>query len=127
MKEFMLIIRNEGDGKAAFSPEQHQHFLKACEVYIEELTKSGNLKSAQPLVREGVMVSGSADGFLEGPFTTTSEMIVGYYHILASDIDEAIAIAKRNPEFAHVKGAKIEVRPVKTAEQTTGFQYPGRK
>jgi len=124
MKEFMLLIRNEGDGKAALSPEQQQQFLKACQVYIEDLMKKGNLKSAQPLVREGIMVSGSVGAFKDGPYNETKEIIVGYYHILANDLDEAIAIAKRNPEFAFVKGAKIEVRPIKMAEQSTNFVYP---
>jgi hypothetical protein len=56
MKEFKFLIRNEDDGKAAFSPEQQQQFLKACEVYIDKLRKNGNLKRAQPLVKEGKML-----------------------------------------------------------------------
>ena len=124
MKEFLLLIRNEGDGKANFSDEKLQQFLMACQVYVEELKKNGNLRSAQPLVREGKMISGSDGQFLEGPFSPSTEVIVGYYHILASDLDEAVAIAKRNPEFAFVKGAKVEVRPIKMVEQTTGYKYP---
>ena len=123
----MLLIRNEGDGKAALSPEEQQQFLKACQVYIEGLTKNGNLISAQPLVREGVMVSGTAGTFNSGPYNETREIIVGYYHILAKDLDEAVGIAQRNPEFAFVKGAKIEVRPVKTMEQLTNFTYPTKQ
>jgi hypothetical protein len=124
MKEFMLIIRNTGDGKASLSPEQQQQFLKACQVYIEDLKKNGNLKSAQPLVREGVMVSGPVDNFNEGPYSETAEVLVGYYHILANDLNEAVAIAKRNPEFAFIIGAKIEVRPIKMVEQSTNYTYP---
>src|SRR5436190_7480130 len=124
MKEFMLLIRNEGDGKAALSPEQQQQFLKACMVYIEDLKSKGNLKSAQPLDRDGKMISGSTGSFKDGPYNESKEIIVGYYHILANDIDEAIAIAKRNPEFAFVKRAKIEVRPIKMKEQSTNYVYP---
>ena len=124
MKEFMLFIRNEGDGKAALSPEQLQQFLKACQVYIEDLMKKGNLKSAQPLVREGKMITGTSGAFKDGPYNESKEIIVGYYHILAKDLDEAIAIAQRNPEFAFIKGAKIEVRPVKMKEQSTNYVYP---
>jgi len=120
----MLLIRNAMDAKAGLSPEQQQEFLRACMVYIEDLKKNGNLKSAQPLVREGVMISGSPDSFKDGPYNETKEIIVGYYHILARDMDEAIAIAKRNPEFAFVKGAKIEVRPTKMMELSTRYEYP---
>jgi len=124
MKEFMLLIRNEGDGKANLSPEQQQQFLKACQVYIEDLMKNGNLISAQPLVREGKMISGTTGNFTDGPYNETTEILVGYYHILANNMDEAIAIAKRNPEFEFVKGAKIEVRPIKMMEQSTQYTYP---
>jgi hypothetical protein len=124
MKEFMLLIRNGEDGKAGLSPEQQQAFLKACQIYIEDLMKKGNLKGAQPLVSEGKMVSGTPGAFKDGPYNEAKEIIVGYYHILAKDLDEAVAIAKRNPEFAFVKGARIEVRPIKTTEQSTGFEYP---
>jgi hypothetical protein len=124
MKEFMLLIRNVGDGKAALSPEQQQAFLKACQVYIEDLMKNGNLKSAQPLARDGKMISGPAGNFTDGPYNETTEIVVGYYHVMAKDLDEAIAIARRNPEFAFIKGAKIEVRPIKMMEQSTNYTYP---
>ena len=123
----MLLIRNEGDGKAALSPEQHQQFLKGCEVYIKELQSRNQLISAQPMQREGKMISGSTASFKEGPYSESPEILVGYYHVLANDLDDAVAIAKRNPEFAFVKGAKIEVRPLKTVEQTTKFVYPQGK
>lgn len=124
MKEYMLLIRNEGDGKAALSPEEQQQFLKACQLYIEDLIQTGNLKSAQPLVREGKMISGSTGAFKDGPYNESKEIIVGYYHILANDLEEAIAIAQRNPEFAYIKGAKIEVRPIKMIERSTQYMYP---
>lgn len=124
MKEFMLLIRNVGDGKAGLSPEEHKQFLAGCESYIEELKKKGQLKSAQPLVRDGKMISMENGNFKEGPYNERDEIQVGYYHILANDLEEAIDIAKRNPEFAFVKGAKIEVRPIKMKEQTTNYTYP---
>jgi len=124
MKEFMLLIRNEGDAKADFSPAQQQEFLKACQVYIQELIKNGNMKSAQPLVREGKMISGIPGSWKDGPYNETKEIIVGYYHILAKDLDDAISIAKRNPEFAYSKNARIEVRPIKMMEETTAYVYP---
>jgi len=63
MKEFMFLIRNQGDGKADMSPEQLLQFHKACEVYIEELRKKGNLKSAQVL------------GFERGPYSVNDNRI----------------------------------------------------
>lgn len=70
------------------------------------------------------MVSGNPGNFKEGPYSETEEVIVGYYHILAKDLDDAIAIAKENPEFAYTKTARIEVRPIKSKEITTKYVYP---
>ena len=120
----MLLIRNEIDHQAAWSPEQHKQFLKKCEDYIGSLTKQGKLKSAQPLVREGKILSGSKGGWKEGPFNETKEVIVGYYHILAENLNDAIAIAKGNPEFEYGTTARIEVRPIKMKEESTGYVYP---
>ena len=124
MKEFMLLIRNEIDHQASWSAERHQQFLKKCEDYIGSLTKEGKLISAQPLVREGRIISGSKGAWKDGPFNETKEIIVGYYHILAEDLNDAIAIAKGNPEFEFGTTARIEVRPIKTKEESTGFVYP---
>ena len=124
MKEFMLLIRNEIDHQSNWSQDQHEDFLKACENYIGYLKKNGKLISAQPMVREGKMVSGTMGHFKEANFTESKEVIVGYYHVLANDIDDAISIAKHNPEFEYSTTAKIEVRPIKMKEEKTGFVYP---
>jgi len=42
---------------------------------------------------------------------------------MANDMNDAIAIAKGNPEFEYTPTAKVEVRPIKTKEKT-GFAYP---
>ncbi|HZV12773.1 MAG TPA: YciI family protein [Candidatus Kapabacteria bacterium] len=124
MQEFMLLIRNTSDHTAEMPPEQHQQFLNACERYIGVLKKEGKLIAAQPLARQGAIISGTDGAWKEAPFNETKEVQVGYYHILASGLDEAIAIAKKNPEFAYGTTARIEVRPVKMKESTTGFVYP---
>jgi hypothetical protein len=125
-KEFMLLIRNRVNHLSHLSPEENQQFLKACMDYINNLTKEGKLKAAQPLVKEGKIISGSKEAWKDTPFNETQEVMVGYYHILATDIDEAISIAKGNPEFEYTSTARIEVRPIKMAEQTTSFVYPNK-
>jgi hypothetical protein len=95
-------------------------------VYIDDLKNQGKLISAQPLVREGKMVSGTTGTWAVGPFSESNEVIVGYYHVRANDIDDAIAIAKRNPEFAFGTTARVEVRPIKMKEESTAYVYPTR-
>jgi hypothetical protein len=124
MKEFMLLVRNEIDHDAAWSFEQNRQFLKKCEDYIGKLTKERKLISAQPLVREGKIISGSKGAWKARPFNETKEVIVGYHHILAEDLNEAIAIAQENPEFEYGITASVEVRPIKMKEAGTDFVYP---
>lgn len=124
MREFMLLIRNRGDHQENWTDEKHEEFLRACERYINKLTAEQKLISAQPMQRTGKMVSGTAENWHENTYKEGDEVIVGYYHIRANDEAEAIAIAKQNPEFAFGRTARVEVRPIKMKEDTTGFVYP---
>jgi hypothetical protein len=59
----------------------------------------------------------------EKDIAADKEVQVGYYHIRANDMNEAIKIAKDNPEFEYVPSASIEVRPIKTKE-TAAYDMP---
>ena len=124
MKEFMLLIRNEKDHQTGWTQDKHKQFLDACSVYIEGIKKQGKMISAQPIVREGKLISRSKGVWKDAPFNENREVIVGYYHILADNIDDAMAIAKGNPEFEYSETARIEVRPIKMKEESTGYNYP---
>jgi len=39
-------------------------------------------------------------------------------------MEEAIKIAKQNPEFEYVPSAKVEIHQIKTEEEETQFVYP---
>lgn len=124
MKEFMFYIRNEKDAKKSLTENQHMTFIRECEVYIEKLKRENKLIAAQPLVREGLIIKKEKNGWTEKNIADDPVVQVGYYHILAENIEEAVRIAKENPEFAFVPSASIELRPVKTKETETGFIYP---
>jgi len=124
MQEYMLLIRNNKNHQADWTSEFHLQFLKSCESYISKLKADNRLISAQPLVREGVVISGTSGNLTEQPLNESEAIQVGYYLIYANDINDAISIASNNPEFTYSNTASIEVRPVKTIENTTGFVYP---
>ena len=126
MQEYMLLIRNRIDHQAAWTPEQHLKFLDRCREYIGRLSNEGKLLSAQPMVKDGRLLSGSPEAWKVEPFNESKEVIVGYYHILAKDLDDAIATAQGNPEFEVSTAARIEIRPIKTKEEATGYVYPQR-
>ena len=123
-QEFMLYIRNAGDAKVILTADGHLEFIKKCEVYINKLKAADKLIAAQPLLREGYIISKTENDWNKTAIDPTKEVQVGYYHIIANDIEEAIAIAKDNPEFEYVASATIEVRPIKMKEEQTNFVYP---
>lgn len=120
----MFYIRNAGDAKAALTAEEHLAFVKKCEIYIGRLRSESKLIAAQPIIREGFVISKTAGGWSSVAIDPAKEVQVGYYHIRANNLDEAIEIAKDNPEFEFVPSASIEVRPIKMKEEQTNFVYP---
>lgn len=120
MKEFLLLIRTEDNHLYGLSPEEQQKHIEKVIVYMDDLTKTGKLKSAQPLDPEGVIISGTKGKLKDGPFNETKEVIAGYFLIHASDMEEAIQIAKNNPVFEEAPNVRIEVRPIRVIEGING-------
>ncbi|MEE9361169.1 MAG: YciI family protein [Cellulophaga sp.] len=115
MKEFMLFIRSEESPKANLSPEQLQQHIEKVGGFIKKLMKEGRMKSAQPLEMDGRMLSYKNGKIVDGPYNETKEVISGYYHLLAKDLDEAIELTKQDPRFE--EGIwRIEIRPIKKVE-----------
>jgi len=115
MKEFLLLIRQDGDPLEKMSSEEQQHHAQKFSAYISNLMKEGKLKSAQPLEGGGKIVEGKKGITKDGPFNESKEVIAGYFLILAENIDEAVKIAKDNPIFQDGEG-KIEIRPIRKLE-----------
>ena len=126
MKEFMFFIRKQKNSGETLSPEKHTEFLKACETYIGALKECRQLISAQPIEWSGKIIGGNENAWNESGYNESGEVIGGYYHILAENLEEAIQIAKDNPEFQYNEGTRIEVRPLKMKEESTGYKYPSQ-
>lgn len=124
MKEYMLIIHSAEDLAETLPIDQRKEFLHKVQDYIENLRHEGKLKGAQPLERQGRIISGTLGDFKDEPFLRAKDVIIGYYHILANDIFDAITIAKANPEFEYGSTARIEIRPLKLKEELIDFVYP---
>jgi hypothetical protein len=112
MKEFLLLIRTEGDVWTSLSPKQLQDHIEHGTAYIGNLMKAGKLKSAAPLEKGSRIVTDQNGIMKDGPFNETKEVIAGYFHIVARDIEEAVEIAKANPIFRDID-TRIEVHMMK--------------
>ena len=108
--EYLLLFRGDA-WYNRLSPEELQKAMSQFKDWFERLTAEGKLKAAQPLVREGRIVSGKQGRVVaDGPFAESKEAIGGYFLLAANSLDEAVAIAKSSPSLEY--GTQIEVRPV---------------
>ena len=108
--EYLLLFRGT-DWYKGLSPEEMQTAMNHMKAWFERLTNQGKLKAAQPLEREGKIVSGKKGRIVaDGPFAESKEAIGGYFLLQVSSLDEAVAIAKDCPGLEY--GAKVEVRPI---------------
>lgn len=115
MARYLLLIHdNEADYDAADNAtrlaldEGHAAFQRDHKDVIEA---SAHLRptSTATVVRED-----GRGGFLmtDGAYAETKEALGGYYVIDVSDLDAALAVAKRVPFFGKPGEAAIEVRPL---------------
>lgn len=108
--EYLLLF----SGKAwwnSLSPEELQKVMDRVKTWFEHLTESGKLKAAQPLAREGAIISGRNGRVVaDGPFAESKEVIGGYALVQVNSLDEAIAIARSCPTLEF--DMQVEVRPV---------------
>lgn len=112
MKEYLLIIKTEGSVWTDLSPEQLKSHLEHGGAYIGDLMKKGILKGANPIEKSGSrIVTGSSGTLNDETFNEGKEVVAGFFHIAAKDMDEAIKIAKDNPIFNDI-ATKIEVHPM---------------
>lgn len=111
MKDYLLIIKTEGSVWTDLSPEQLQRHMEQGSAYIGKLMKEGTLKNANPLDKGSRIITEENGSIKDGPFNEGKEVVAGYFHILAKDIEEAIEIAKANPIFTDIP-TKIEVHPM---------------
>lgn len=111
MKDFLLLIRTNGNVWTDLSPEQLQQHMEHGGAYIGDLVSRGILKGAQPLDKGSRIVTDENGVLRDGPFNETKEVIAGFFHITAPDIAAAVAIAKANPIFKDIP-TKIEVHPM---------------
>jgi hypothetical protein len=115
MQEFMIFIHTQVDHMESLNPQEQQSHMQRIGAYIGELMESGKFKGAQPLERSGALIESDGSSFKDAPFVESKELIVGYFHIEASSLDEAISIAKKNPVLTETN-CTVSVRPIKKME-----------
>lgn len=108
---YMMLIHHDDEALAA-APQKQLYAEYAA--FNEALAKAGEGMSAgerlqSPAAATTVRQLSDKTDILDGPYADTKEQLAGYFLIDVSDLDEAIAWAKRCPGS---KYGSIEIRPL---------------
>lgn len=115
MARYLLLIHdNEADFDAADAAARQA--LDDGHTVFKRDHKDVIVASAhlEPTSTATVVREDGRGGFLmtDGAYAETKEALGGYYIIDVSDLDAALAVAKRVPFFGRTGEAAIEVRPL---------------
>jgi hypothetical protein len=113
MRYMMLIHHDEAVIAAAPQKELKADYT----AFLEALSKAGTGMAAGERLKPSSTATTvrQQDGktvVLDGPYADTKEQLGGFFFVTVSDLDEAIAWAKRCPSS---KYGSIEIRPVMEA------------
>ncbi len=126
--EFLLLFR--GPEWADRLPlDELQRLMDDMTTWMNRMIAEGRVKGGQPLGHEGRLVSGAAGPrAVDGPFVESKETVGGFMTVRATNLDEAVAIAKGYPGLQH--GIRVEVRPLleecpcfQRAKQRLGMEW----
>ncbi len=109
------------------SPELVAAFA-AMDKFTEELVEAGIFVAAAGLKNneQGRRIVFDGQGrraILDGPFTESKEVVVGFSIWEVKDMDEAMAWAARTPDMPGMKG-ELEIRPFYEVEDLADFMSP---
>ena len=112
--KYLCLVYGEEKEIAAMTDDE-------CMAYDQALRKDGRCLASEALQpvhsAATVRVRDGKISVRDGPFTETKEILVGFYLIDATDLNDAIQIASQIPP---ARVGSIEVRPVRELTSTSG-------
>ena len=113
LKKFMFLCYDDEEAWRAAGPEAHHAAMQEAVALTKRLDALGLYVSASPLhpvaTATSIRVRNGQRIVTDGPFAETSEVMGGYYLILAKDQSEAVEIAA---EHSGARVGAVEVREV---------------
>jgi hypothetical protein len=113
----MLLIYNNEQARERMSDEEKAKSESQAHTYIEEATRRGVYRAADPLelTRTATTVR-TQDGkvmITDGPFAETKEQLAGYFILDCKNLDEALEWAAKIPMTCGGGSGCVEVRPLR--------------
>ncbi len=109
MKDFIILIREDLKRQSTLSESEFQSEIQEYTDWVDEMSKTGNYVSGEPLEPEGKYILKDTVQS-DGPFIESKEAIGGFIIIKAENINTATLLAKACPVFKY--GGHIELRPI---------------
>ena len=111
--KYLLALIGDESRYAELTPEQRAEGMKQWDAFTQDAIEAGVHLGGEGLQPSAtattVKIEESGDHIVtDGPFAETREQLGGYYLLDCTDLDDALAWAKRIP----MPGGTVEVRPV---------------
>jgi hypothetical protein len=120
---YMLLIYSKETEMTQISQEESDRITTAHWAVMEETSKQGIFRGAEPLrpttTATTVRIQGNKPLITDGPFAETKEQLAGYYILDCKDLDEAISWASKIPTACQGGEGCVEIRPIVTIRQPT--------
>ncbi len=110
--KYLLTLYADESRFGDMTPEQGREHMQRWDAYTTEAIEAGVHLGGEGLQPSAtattVRIEESDQIVTDGPFAETKEQLGGYYLLDCSDLDEALAWARKIP----MPGGAVEVRPV---------------
>src|SRR5262245_11968714 len=91
MKQFLLLIKTTKGRLKSLSPERQQQHIVNARQFIEAMIASGQIKTAQPVEMDGIILRGLRGAFQETRLDADAELIGAYYLVGAESLSDAVS------------------------------------
>ena len=116
MKEFIVLIYVYGMPVLKLSPEKQQKHIEKVGKFIASLANNGRLKNAQPFEPRGISITGIQGVFQQTELNAGEKDIVGFYHVVANDVEEVSALIRTDPRFEDTDW-RVDIWPILELQQ----------
>jgi hypothetical protein len=111
LPQFLLLFRAPLDDEPEPSPEEMEGIFAEWFAWSERVGAEGKYHGGNPLEETGKVIRGeTGETVTDGPFVESKEVLCGYFLISATDMDDALRIARGCPGLP--SGMSVEVRPI---------------
>lgn len=110
--QFLFLVHGDEDAEAALSADERREIVEQHIAFASQLREQGKLVLGEALLGSDVAAlvrPGRTPLVTDGPFSTTKEIVGGFYVVECASRDEALGLAGQIPESP---GATVEVRQI---------------